>query len=70
MQELADALEAAIRTDYVRDKLKELKVDPLFLRGQPLDEPLSAREADFRGAALPTSGTFEGSGPSRHPCRA
>jgi tripartite-type tricarboxylate transporter receptor subunit TctC len=52
VQELADALEAALRTDYVRGKLKELKIEPLFLRGQPLDEHLSAREADFRGAAL------------------
>ena len=52
VETLANALEAALQTDYVRNKLAELKVEPIFLKGEELATHLAAREADFEGAAL------------------
>jgi tripartite-type tricarboxylate transporter receptor subunit TctC len=49
---LADALEAAMSTSYLRDKLAEAKTDPLFLRGDELEAHLAAREGEFQDVAL------------------
>ena len=49
---IADALEAALQSGYVRGKLAELKTEPFFLRGEALADHLAMREADFQGAAL------------------
>lgn len=43
---LADALEAAMKTDYVRDKLASMSVSPLILRGESLRRTLAQRELE------------------------
>ena len=50
--QIADMLEAAMTTDYVRKKLAETKTAPLFLRGNELDAHLAAREEEFQDVAL------------------
>jgi tripartite-type tricarboxylate transporter receptor subunit TctC len=52
IEQIADMLEAAMTTDYVRKKLAETKTAPLFLRGNELDAHLAAREEEFQNVAL------------------
>ncbi len=52
LQRLADALEAAMSTDYVRARLAESRTEPLFLRGAELEAHLATREGEFQGVAL------------------
>ena len=52
VERIADMLEAAMTTDYVREKLAETKTAPLFLRGNELDAHLAAREGEFQDIAL------------------
>lgn len=52
IERLADMLEAAMATDYVRGKLAETKTKPLFLRGKELEAHLAARENEFQDIAL------------------
>ena len=52
VERIADMLEAAMATDYVRGKLAETKTGPLFLRGKELEDHLAAREGEFQDVAL------------------
>ncbi|MGI9244546.1 MAG: tripartite tricarboxylate transporter substrate binding protein [Verrucomicrobiales bacterium] len=52
VERIADVLEAAMRTDYLRGKLAETKTAPLFLRGAALEEHLAEREAEFQDIAI------------------
>ncbi len=52
IERLAEALKAALETEFVREKLAELKTEPLFLAGGELEDHLAARESEFRDAAL------------------
>lgn len=49
---LADVLEEAMRSGYVRTKLAELKIEPLFLRGDELVAHLEVRDRRLRDVAL------------------
>lgn len=52
IERIADMLEAAMATDYVRGKLAETKTKPFFLRGKELQIHLAAREEEFQDVAL------------------
>ena len=52
VEKIADVLEAAMKTDYLRDKLAETKTEPLFLRGAALEKHLAEREGEFQDIAL------------------
>lgn len=52
VQRIAEVLEAAMATPYVREKLAALKIEPLVLRDDALNAHLEAREVDFRRVAL------------------
>jgi tripartite-type tricarboxylate transporter receptor subunit TctC len=52
IKRIADMLEAAIATDYVRGKLAETKTEPLFLRDKELEAHLASREGEFQDVAL------------------
>lgn len=52
VQRIAEALRAAMSTDYVLGKLSESKTEPLFLSGAALEAHLERREAEFQGVAL------------------
>jgi tripartite-type tricarboxylate transporter receptor subunit TctC len=52
VERIADVLEAAMATDYLRGKLAETRTEPLFLRGAALDTHLADREAEFQDVAL------------------
>ena len=45
VERFGDALAAAMETEYVREKLAELRVDPVVLRGEALRAELGEREA-------------------------
>ena len=49
---MADALEVAMSTGYVREKLNELQIHPLLLRGEALEEHLRTRDREFQDVAL------------------
>ena len=49
---LADVLEAAMQTDYLKGKLAESKTEPLFLRGEELEQHLAERDGEFRDVGL------------------
>ncbi len=52
VEKIADVLEAAMKTDYLRGKLAETKTEPLFLRGAALEKHLAEREGEFQDIAL------------------
>ena len=52
VEKIADVLQAAMETDYMRGKLAETKTEPLFLRGEELAGHLAKREGEFRDVAL------------------
>ena len=52
VEKIADVLEAAMKTDYLRGKLAETKTEPLFLRGAALEKHLADREGEFQDIAL------------------
>lgn len=52
VERIADVLEAAMETKYMRGKLAETKTKPLFLRGAPLEAHLTDREGEFQDVAL------------------
>ena len=52
VERIADVLEAAMATDYLRGKLAETRTEPLFLRGAALDTHLADREGEFQDVAL------------------
>ena len=52
VEKIADVLEAAMKTDYLRGKLAETKTEPLFLRGAALENHLVEREGEFQDIAL------------------
>jgi len=54
VEQIADVLEAAMGTEYMRGKLAETKTEPLFLRGAALEAHLAAREGEFQDVALVT----------------
>ncbi len=49
---IADVLEAAMKTSDVEEKLDEMKIRPLFLRGQAMAAHLASRETEFQNVAL------------------
>ena len=52
VERIADMLEAAMATDYLRGRLAETKTEPLFLRGAALESHLAARDLEFQDVAL------------------
>lgn len=52
VERIANVLEAAMATDYMRGKLAETKTEPLFLRGAALETHLADREGEFQDVAL------------------
>ena len=52
VEKIANVLEAAMKTDYLRGKLAETKTEPLFLRGAALEKHLAEREGEFQDIAL------------------
>ena len=52
VERIADMLEAAMASDYVRGKLAETKTEPLFLRGKELEDHLAVREGEFQDVSL------------------
>lgn len=52
VEKIADVLEAAMKTDYLRGKIAETKTEPLFLRGAALEKHLAEREGEFQDIAL------------------
>ncbi|MGB0144406.1 MAG: tripartite tricarboxylate transporter substrate-binding protein [Akkermansiaceae bacterium] len=52
VNKFADVLEAAMQTEYLKAKLAESKTEPLFLRGDELDEHLAGRDSEFKDVGL------------------
>ncbi|MFT4549573.1 MAG: tripartite-type tricarboxylate transporter receptor subunit TctC [Pseudoalteromonas tetraodonis] len=52
VERIADVLEAAMETEYMRGKLAETKTEALFLRGAELEAHLADREGEFQDVAL------------------
>lgn len=52
VNKLADVLEAAMQTVYLKAKLAESKTEPLFLRGEALEKHLAERDGEFRDVGL------------------
>ncbi len=49
---IARALEAALKTEFVEERFREMKIEPIFLRDDALQAHLVTREQFFQGAAL------------------
>ncbi|MCA9137154.1 MAG: tripartite tricarboxylate transporter TctB family protein [Planctomycetales bacterium] len=64
IEQIADALTAAMKTNQVRDKLAEMKISDVVLRGEPLEKDLQQRQrriaavAPAATARLPDFTTF------------
>ena len=52
IEKIAQVLEAALTTEFVRERFEELKIQPTFLRDEALETHLVSRDKSFQGVAL------------------